>query len=215
LSDSARQDTCVPAVGARCAGRPCWSRVSHRGRPGRRVPARCWCSARCRPAWSGDGELHRLAQAGRDQWHSLGGLSISRTHGPGADQDARVRRACGRCGARPAGGSEHPGACLLGRSQPGQILASGAQARAREHWRVDPLLSASTVRGLPLCCLCTNMWMTCAQLRPTCAYAVEILGIPLPGRTRHKAFTWESATRTLCMQRKRKLSTRHASSHDK
>jgi hypothetical protein len=34
----------------------------------------------------------------------------------------------------------------------------------------------------PSCCLCTNMWITCAQRRRACAYAVEMLGIPLPGR---------------------------------
>jgi hypothetical protein len=27
------------------------------------------------------------------------------------------------------------------------------------------------------------MWMTCAQRRPACAYAVEMLGIALPGQT--------------------------------
>ena len=34
----------------------------------------------------------------------------------------------------------------------------------------------------PSCCLCTNMWITCAQRRRACAYGVEMLGIPLPGR---------------------------------
>ena len=32
------------------------------------------------------------------------------------------------------------------------------------------------------CCLCTSMWITCAQPRRACAYLVEMLGIPLPGR---------------------------------
>jgi hypothetical protein len=59
------------------------------------------------------------------------------------------------------------------------------------------------------------MWMTCAQQHRTCACTVEMLWIPLPGRTHDKAFNWKSATRTLCMQRKRKLSTRHASIDEK
>ena len=32
------------------------------------------------------------------------------------------------------------------------------------------------------CCLCTSMWITCAQPRRACAYLVEMLGIPLPDR---------------------------------
>jgi hypothetical protein len=35
------------------------------------------------------------------------------------------------------------------------------------------------------------MWMTCVQQRRTCACAVEMLGIPLPDRTRGWPFTWE------------------------
>ena len=70
----------------------------------------------------------------------------------------------------------------------------GMQAR-----RADPLLPVSSARGLS-CCLCTNVWMTCAQQRRTCAYAVEMLGIPLRGRNQDKAFTWENASRILCIQ---------------
>lgn len=73
-----------------------------------------------------------------------------------------------------------------------------------------PLLPASAATGLLPCCLCTNMWMTCAQRRRACAYAVEMLGIPLPGRNHDRAFTWESVSRILCMQRKLELSTCHA-----
>ena len=61
--------------------------------------------------------------------------------------------------------------------------------------------------GLLPCCLCTNMWITCAQRRRACAYAVEMLGISLPGRNHDRAFTWESASRILCIQRKPELST--------
>ena len=60
------------------------------------------------------------------------------------------------------------------------------------------------------CCLCTSMWITCAQPRRACAYLVEMLGIPLPGRNHDGAFTWESAVRILCTQRKLELSTCHA-----
>jgi hypothetical protein len=42
----------------------------------------------------------------------------------------------------------------------------------------EPLVPALATGLLP-CCLCTNMWMTCAQRRRACAYAVEMLGIPL------------------------------------
>jgi hypothetical protein len=59
-------------------------------------------------------------------------------------------------------------------------------------------------------CLCTNMWMTCAQRRQACAYAVEMLGIPPPGRTGTGHFTWENASHILCIQGKLELSTRCA-----
>ena len=76
-------------------------------------------------------------------------------------------------------------------------------------WRANPLPHASQATGLLPCCLCTNMWITCAQRRRACAYAVEMLGIPLPGRNHDRAFTWENASRILCMQRKPELSTCH------
>jgi hypothetical protein len=88
-------------------------------------------------------------------------------------------------------------------------------SRARKHRRANPLMPASPARGLPSCCLCTNMWMTCAQQRRACAYAVEMLGIPLHGRNQDRAFTWESASRILCMQMKLDLSTCHAAINDK
>ena len=78
-----------------------------------------------------------------------------------------------------------------------------------------PPLPASPATGLLPCCLCTNMWMTCVQWRRACAYVVEMLGIPLPGRNHDRAFTWESASRILCMQRKSELSTCHASIDNK
>ena len=80
----------------------------------------------------------------------------------------------------------------------------GTQAPARRS-----LLPASQPAGLLPCCLCTNMWITCAQRRRACAYEVEMLGIPLPGRSHNRAFTWESASRILCIQRKPELSTCH------
>ena len=42
-----------------------------------------------------------------------------------------------------------------------------------------------------------------------------MLGIPLPGRNHDRAFTWESASRILCMQRKLELSTCHAAIDNK
>lgn len=73
--------------------------------------------------------------------------------------------------------------------------AKGSRATARPGpaWR-------GRARALLPCWLCTNMWMTCAQRRRSCVCAVEMLGIPLPGRTHDSAFTWESATRSLCIR---------------
>ena len=42
-----------------------------------------------------------------------------------------------------------------------------------------------------------------------------MLWIPSPAAPMTRPFTWESSTRTLCMQRKRELSTRHASIDEK
>jgi len=128
-------------------------------------------------------------------------IGMRGTGGPTVD----ARAAC------PLGDGDHPMAAFLGRSHPGpgQILASG---RLAGH--------ASTGAPIRYClparhrtasyCLCTNMWITCAQRRRACAYAVEMLGIPLPGRSHDRAFTWESASRILCMQRKPELSTCHS-----
>jgi hypothetical protein len=62
----------------------------------------------------------------------------------------------------------------------------------------------------PSCCLCTNMWITCAQRRRACAYEWKCWGFRCLAATMTGAFTWESASHTLCMQRKPELSTRHA-----
>ena len=119
--------------------------------------------------------------------------------------------------ARSLVGGDHPVATFLGRSHPGpgQILASGRLAQARKQRRAAPLLPASAARELRPCCLCTNMWITCAQRRRACAYAVEMLGIPLPVRQPDRNFTWENASRTLCMQSKTELSTCHAAIDNK
>jgi len=42
-----------------------------------------------------------------------------------------------------------------------------------------------------------------------------MLGIALPGRNHNKAFTWESVSHILCMQRKPELSTCHAAIDNK
>jgi hypothetical protein len=54
------------------------------------------------------------------------------------------------------------------------------------------------------------MWITCVKRRQACARIGEMLGIVLPGRADDRAFTWESAARALCMEKKPELSTRHA-----
>ena len=57
--------------------------------------------------------------------------------------------------------------------------------------------------------MCISMWVTCAKRHQACARAVEMLGIPPPGRAHKKAFNWENTIRALCMQKKSELSTRH------
>jgi hypothetical protein len=44
---------------------------------------------------------------------------------------------------------------------------------------------------------------------------VEMLGIPLPGRTRGGPFTWGKRQPRLCMRRNPELSTCRAAMHDK
>ncbi len=148
---------------------------------------------------------------GRDQRRNRGSLSVSRTGSPrpiGMRGTGRWRWMRGL----PVLLARSSGSCLPGAisSRPGPDPRIRPAGRARKHRRADLLLPASQATGLPSCCLCTNMWITCAQRRRACAYAVEMLGIPLPGRNHDRAFTWESASRTLCMQRKRELSTCHA-----
>ena len=58
--------------------------------------------------------------------------------------------------------------------------------------------------------VCTSMWITCAKRHQTCAHAVEMLGIPPPGRPHIRAFSWENTIHTLCILRRLELSTRHA-----
>ena len=102
-----------------------------------------------------------------------------------ADRDARDRRADGGCaGGLSSGRRRSSGGCLPGAisSRPGPDPRIRLAGRARKHRCTDPLLPASQATGLLPCCLCTNMWITCAQRRRACAYAVEMLGIPLPGR---------------------------------
>jgi hypothetical protein len=120
---------------------------------------------------------------GRDQRRSRGSLSVSRTR-------SRGRSGCvgpaggGGCAGCLSSWRRSSGSCLPGAisSRPGPDPRIRPAGRAREHRRADLLLPASQATGLPSCCLCTNMWITCAQRRRACAYAVEMLGIPLPGR---------------------------------
>jgi hypothetical protein len=102
-----------------------------------------------------------------------------------ADRDARDRWADGGCaGGLSSGRRRSSGGCLPEAisSRPGPDPRIRLAGRARKHRCADPLLPASQATGLLPCCLCTNMWITCAQRPRACAYAVEMLGIPLPGR---------------------------------
>jgi len=124
------------------------------------------------------------------------------------------------------GGDGHPGPGLLHdliRAGPGSP-ASDLLALSRRHCHASTvtqalaryqLLPASAASGLLTRWLCTNMWMTCAQQHWACVCAVEMLGIPLPWRTREGAFTWESAGHALCMRRKPELSTCRVAIDDK
>ena len=113
----------------------------------------------------------------------------------------------GTCGTRAARSIYAPAATVTTHASNVTEVSADRDARDR---RAEPLLPASPATGLLPRCLCTNMWITCAQRRRACAYAVEMLGIPLPGCNHDRDFTWESASRTLCVQEKPELSTCHA-----
>ncbi len=168
--------------------------------------------------------LRTIAAFGQDKHDGIDRLLVS-LHGWSHSQSEPGLKAATRAAYRSqhglladtvrrwqAAGTFDPGADPEGVAQLLQsiILASGRPGRARKHRRVDPLLPASQATGLLPCCLCTNMWITCAQWRRACAYAVEMLGIPLSGRNHDRAFIWENASRILCMQRKPELSTCHS-----
>ena len=84
------------------------------------------------------------------------------------------------------------------------------RAASRKHQYADPLLPASPAGELRAGLVCTTMWITCVKRRQACAHIGEMLGIVLPGRAHDRAFTWESTARALCIEKKLKLSTRHA-----
>jgi hypothetical protein len=80
-------------------------------------------------------------------------------------------------------------------------------SRKRRH--ADPL-PASRACELPTGLLCTTMWITCVEKAPGLCAPREILGIPLPGDARNRAFTWDNAVEALCIEKEPKLSTRRA-----
>ncbi len=122
--------------------------------------------------------------------------ALSKRHAP-HNHDASMIQ-CARRHEQVRQVRPHPSASGDGGSSGGRSQTSGSIERT------------SPAIGLLPCCLCTNMWMTCAQRCQACAYAVEMLGIPLPDRNHDRAFTWESASHILWMQRKSELSTCHA-----
>jgi hypothetical protein len=81
--------------------------------------------------------------------------------------------------------SARTGRCRSRTSPPGPVtLVPQANTAGLGHRdRPGQIANGGCVLGTAPCCLCTNMWMTCAQRRPACAYAVEMLGIPLSGQT--------------------------------
>jgi len=179
--------------------RQCLGPQAHGHRHGRaQVPT--WPCRRARGALRGGGSVPRFRTAYlRTDRRSARVLSES-------VYDSTLRHPSARSGRRGPSGGCLPGA-ISSRPRPDPRIRPAGQAR--KHRRAEPLLPASAARGLLPCCLCTNMWITCAQRRRACAYAVEMLGIPLPVPQPDSTFTWESASRTLCMQRKTELSTCH------
>jgi len=203
------------ATPPRSAAPPASSRSLHppyprtRGSPGC-VPGRS-PGIQPEPGW---GNWHAATARGQPGRHHPGRLAVRDPRGlargdrPSDAGKPGRSTACSRQ-ACPLGGCDHPVAAFLGRSHPGpgsdpRIRPAG---RARKHRRAESLLPASPATRLLPCRLCTNMWITCAQRRRACAYAVEMLGIPLPGRNHERAFTWENASSILCIQRKPELST--------
>ena len=168
-----------------------WHAATARGQPGRHHPGRL-ASRGVGAAWPA---VIALATRGNQ---AAAPLAVGRPpecgSGPGGLSSRRLRSSggClpGAISPRPGVRSSHPAGW------------PGTQAPARRS-----LLPASPATRLLPCRLCTNMWITCAQRRRACAYAVEMLGIPLPGRNHERAFTWENASSILCIQRKPELST--------
>jgi hypothetical protein len=117
------------------------------------------------------------------------------------------RRAVDTPAACPASGGDPR--CLRARSHPRRrVLASGGWAC---HAGLGGSAAGCQTAGGPLAgWVCTRMWITCAKRHRACARAVEMLGIPAPGRGHKRAFNWENTARALCMQEKPELSTRHA-----
>ena len=77
------------------------------------------------------------------------------------------------------------------------IRAGGSSRQATracpaERRRGDLLLAASPRQEDRCPAMCISMWVTCAKRPQACARAVEMLGIPPPGRADKKAFNWEN-----------------------
>jgi hypothetical protein len=150
---------------------------------------------------------------GRDQRRNRGQLERIEDAQSAADRDARDRRAAVDARAAcPLGDGDHPVAAFLRRSHPGpgQILASG---RLAGH--------AST--GAPICyclparqqdCFPAVCAQTCGSLVRNGAEPVhrqwKCWGFCCLTATMTGPFTWENASRILCMQRKPEISTCHA-----
>ena len=106
-----------------------------------------------------------------------------------------------------ADASPNPARAVRSRSR-----CAGARPDGGRHGRNRPPGGAEL--GLLPCCLCTNMWMTCAQRRWACVQAVEMLGISQHGRNQNRAFTRESASNILCIKKKPEFSTCHTGIND-
>ena len=153
----------------------------------------------------------------RGSWPWCGRLDSDR-RGPRADRDAQPgrvqdehdRQGGGGYTRRLCGKRRRPSVSYCAISS---LPTAGSRVRRGRVTRApagDLLLAASLVRGRLVGYVCASMWITCAKRHRACARAVEMLGIPPPGRAHKRVFNWENTTRALCIQKKRELSTPRA-----
>jgi len=185
------------------SARPGWLCWRRHGRPGNRRNAaprlvRGHHRVRAR-LLSGCGTRRSMGPARRVPGRGCGnagrtvtGRALERTatRGPYRVRMSMIGRlAAGTRAASPVKRRKHR--CLLARSHPHRVLASGVPGESRKPGALICRWLPAPVRGLLTGCVCISLWITCAKRHQACVYAVEILGIPLLGRAGKGAFNWE------------------------